>query len=71
MEDRIHFKLDDIHLEKNNNITSLKELYKYIVKDLLEVITLYNTEEQKLIPTYISFNNNLNKKIRIFKKTEE
>ena len=54
MEDRIHFKLDDIHLEKNNNITSLKELYKYIVKDLLEVITLYNTEEQKLIPTYIS-----------------
>ncbi|ATV64834.1 hypothetical protein CTN00_06385 [Fusobacterium pseudoperiodonticum] len=71
MEDRIHFKLDDIHLEKNNNITSLKELYKYIVKDLLEVITLYNTEEQKLIPTYISFNNNLNEKIRIFEKTEE
>ena len=71
MEDRIHFKIDDIHLEKNNNITSLKELYKYIVKDLLEVITLYNTEEQKLIPTYISFNNNLNEKIRIFEKTEE
>ncbi|MCF0162749.1 MAG: hypothetical protein HUJ88_09290 [Fusobacterium necrophorum] len=68
-KDKIHFKLKDIHL-RDKELNDIDNLYIYMIKDLLEIITLFDKNSEKIIPVFFAFNNTLEKKIKIFDEKE-